>query len=145
MIKILIRNTFLEDLEQLPALYKEGFGKDTDIDLMYRTFNRLLNNDDYLFYSAVLPNGKLVGYMSVIINHDIVEQCKDFATIWNIRTKKEYRKQKIATRMLEHIEKQLKEKNIDFIALITGLDNTPAQKLYESMQYVEEKGYFKKI
>lgn len=52
-----IRRTTLEDLEQLPDLYKSGFGKDTNVQKMYEKFNKLKNDEHYLFYSAVTADG----------------------------------------------------------------------------------------
>lgn len=137
-----IRRTTVEDLKQLPELYKSGFGKDTNIPKMYQKFDKLKDDSHYLFYSAVTKDGELVGFMNVILHEDIVEECKDFATVWNVRAK--YKRHGIATEMFRVMEKELKELNVDFIDL-TAVNTIEANQFYKSLGYEIENGYFKKL
>lgn len=137
-----IRKTTIEDLEQLPQLYKSGFGKETNVDKMYEKFNKLKTDKHYLFYSAVTDQNELVGFMNVILHEDIVEECKDFATVWNVRAK--YKRQGIATKMFQVMENELRKLDIDFIDL-TAVNTEEANKFYQSLGYEKENGYFKKL
>ncbi len=137
-----IRRTTLEDLEQLPDLYKSGFGKDTNVQKMYEKFNKLKNDEHYLFYSAVTTDGELVGFMNVILHEDVVEECKDFATVWNVRAK--YKRQGIATKMFQYMENELRKLEVDFIDL-TAVNTKEANAFYQSLGYEKENGYFKKL
>ncbi len=137
-----IRRTTLEDLEQLPDLYKSGFGKDTNVQKMYEKFNKLKNDEHYLFYSAVTTDGELVGFMNVILHEDVVEECKDFATVWNVRAK--YKRQRIATKMFQYMENELRKLEVDFIDL-TAVNTKEANAFYQSLGYEKENGYFKKL
>ncbi len=137
-----IRRTTLEDLEQLPNLYKSGFGKDTNVQKMYEKFNKLKNDEHYLFYSAVTTDGELVGFMNVILHEDVVEECKDFATVWNVRAK--YKRQGIATKMFQYMENELRKLEVDFIDL-TAVNTKEANAFYQSLGYEKENGYFKKL
>lgn len=132
----------IEDLEQLPDLYKSGFGKDTNVEKMYEKFDKLKNNEHYLFYSAVTSDGELVGFMNVILHEDIVEECKDFATVWNVRAK--YKRQGIATKMFQYMENELRKLEVDFIDL-TAVNTEEANAFYQSLGYEKENGYFKKL
>lgn len=133
-----IRRTTLEDLEQLPDLYKSGFGKDTNV----QKINKLKNDEHYLFYSAVTTDGELVGFMNVILHEDVVEECKDFATVWNVRAK--YKRQGIATKMFQYMENELRKLEVDFIDL-TAVNTKEANAFYQSLGYEKENGYFKKL
>ncbi len=137
-----IRKTMIEDLEQLPDLYKSGFGKDTNVEKMYEKFDKLKNDEHYLFYSAVTSDGELVGFMNVILHEDIVEECKDFATVWNVRAK--YKRQGIATKMFQYMENELRKLDVDFIDL-TAVNTEEANSFYQSLGYEKENGYFKKL
>lgn len=137
-----IRRTVLEDLKQLPELYKSGFGKDTNIQKMYEKFDKLKDDTHYLFYSAVTSEGELVGFMNVILHEDIVEECKDFATVWNVRAK--YKRQGIATKMFAFMENELKKLDVDFIDL-TAVNTEEANAFYQSLGYEKENAYFKKL
>lgn len=137
-----IRRTTVEDLEQLPDLYKSGFGKDTNVSKMYEKFDKLKNDLHYLFYSAVTSEGELVGFMNVILHEDIVEECKGFATVWNVRAK--YKRQGIATRMFAFVEDELRKLDVDFIDL-TAVNTEEANAFYQSLGYEKENAYFKKL
>lgn len=137
-----IRKTMIEDLEQLPDLYKSGFGKDTNVQKMYEKFDKLKDDEHYLFYSAVTKEGELVGFMNVILHEDIVEECKDFATVWNVRAK--YKRQGIATKMFQYMENELRKLEVDFIDL-TAVNTEEANAFYQSLGYEKENGYFKKL
>ena len=137
-----IRKTTVEDLEQLPDLYKSGFGKDTNVQKMYEKFDKLKDDKHYLFYSAVTNDGELVGFMNVILHEDIVEECKDFATVWNVRAK--YKRQGIATKMFSFMEDELRKLDVDFIDL-TAVNTEEANGFYQSLGYEKENGYFKKL
>ena len=138
-MEFVVRKTIIEDLEQLPALYKSGFGKDTNTQKMYEKFEKLKNDEHYLFYSAVTEENELVGFMNVILHEDIVEECKDFATVWNVRAK--YKRQGIATKMFQVMEQELKARDVDFINL-TAVNTDEANEFYKKLgyeQYVENK------
>ena len=137
-----IRKTTIEDLKQLPELYKSGFGKDTNVDKMYKKFEKLRKDEHYLFYSAVTDENELVGFMNVILHEDIVEECKDFATVWNVRAK--YKRQGIATKMFQYMEEELKQLKVDFIDL-TAVNTEEANAFYKSLGYEAENAYFKKL
>lgn len=137
-----IRKTTIEDLEQLPELYKSGFGKETNIPKMYEKFEKLKNDSHYLFYSTVTDENELVGFMNVILHEDIVEECKDFATVWNVRAK--YKRQGIATKMFRFMEENLRKLDVDFINL-TAVNTEEANAFYQSLGYEKENGYFKKL
>lgn len=137
-----IRRTIAEDLEQLPEMYKSGFGKDTNVVKMYEKFEKLKDDSHYLFYSAVTNEGELVGFMNVILHEDIVEECKDFATVWNVRAK--YKRQGIATKMFEVMEEELRRLDVDFIDL-TAVGTEESNAFYQSLGYERENGYFKKL
>ena len=109
---------------------------------MYEKFNKLKNDEHYLFYSAVTADGELVGFMNVILHEDIVEECKDFATVWNVRAK--YKRQGIATKMFQYMENELRKLEVDFIDL-TAVNTEEANAFYQNLGYEKENGYFKKL
>jgi len=72
-----IRFTKKEDLKQLPWLYRQYHNGDTNVETdhegMICEYERLSKNDDYKFVSAI-DSGELVGFCSIVINHDKVEK-----------------------------------------------------------------------
>ena len=130
---------------QLPALYKEASGADTNVTIMCQRFNELKDNPDYIFVAAATDSGELVGFMSGIVNHDIVEQGMPFLTIWNIRTKGIYRRRGIGKTMMAYLENEAKKLGCDFIALISGNNRPESHEFYKALHFEEMKGFVKHI
>ncbi len=138
----IIRKTTIEDLEQLPELYKSPFGAETNIPKMYEKFDTLKEDKHYLNYSAVTNENELIGFLRVVIHEDIFEECKDYATVWSVRSK--YKRQGIATQMFQFVETELKKLNVELIALIS-VDTVEANAFYQSLGYEQQNAYFKKL
>ena len=141
-----IRFTIKDDLKELPWLYRQYHKGDTFVETNYdgmvKEFDRLSQNEDYKFISAV-ENGELIGFCSVVINHDIVEQQKPIIMLWNLRVHPDYRRQKIGQKIMSFIEKFGKEKGVDFIFLGWDADNQSARKFYKKLGYDEDYGFYK--
>ena len=143
---MLIRDTILQDLKDLPWLYRQYHNGDTqietDVEGMIKEFKRLQKNEDYKFVSAV-ENDKLIGFCSVVINHDIVEKQKPIIMLWNLRVAPDYRNQHIGKKIMEYIEDFGKQKGVDFIFLGCDIDNQSARAFYHKIGYGEDYAFFK--
>ena len=137
-----IRKTTIEDLEQLPDLYKSAFGKETNIPKMYEKFEKLKSSFNDLFYSAVTKENELIGFVHVKIHEYMFEECRDFATIWSVRSK--YKRQGVATKMFRFIEQELKKMDVDCIGLI-AVETVEANEFYKSLGYGSQNAYYKKL
>lgn len=137
-----IRKTTIEDLEQLPDLYKMAFGKETNIPKMYEKFEKLKDSPNDIFYSAVTEENELIGFVHVKIHEDMFEECRDFATIWSVRSK--YKRQGVATKMFRFIEEELRKMKIDCIGLI-AVETEEANEFYKSLGYGRQNAYYKKL
>ena len=119
-----IRFAIKEDLEQLPWLYRQYHNGDskleTDVNGMYKEFDKLSSNQDYKFVSAVIGD-KLVGFCSVVVNHDIVEEQRPLLMLWNLRVHPDFRNKKIGTSIMKFIEEYAK--SINALLIFLGCDN----------------------
>ena len=64
-----IRKLIYNDLTQLALLYKYFWNEDNDIQKMEKTFEKLKNNDAYIFLCAIENNkicGSIKGYKKKI-------------------------------------------------------------------------------
>jgi len=143
---MIIRDTILEDLKDLPWLYRQYHNGDThietDVEGMTKEFKKLQNNEDYKFVSAV-EGDKLIGFCSVVLNHDIVEKQKLIIMLWNLRVAPEYRGQHVGKKIMEYIEDFGRSKGVDFIFLGCDSDNQSARKFYHKIGYKEDYGFYK--
>lgn len=111
---------------------------------MFSIYDKI--DDNPLYHNIVAKvDGEIVGFATVMIHYDIVEELKPFLTVWNFGVKEEYRRKKIGTEMFYYIDLFAKENHCAFIALFAEKDNIIAQKFYESLHYDKAVGYVKFI
>ncbi len=143
-MSIIIEKLRKEDLKEAIKVYDDNHDLKTNYDKLLSIYDSIYNNQAYHNIVAKIDN-KIVGLATIIINYDIVEELKPFITVWNFGVIKEYRRQKIGTKMLQYIYDYAKDNNCDFIALLASPSNKVAQAFYESMGYNKEVGYMKHI
>lgn len=141
---LLIEKLKKEDLKEAINIYDTNHNLKTNYEKLMNVYEDIYNNNAYNNIVAKL-DGEIVGLATIIINYDIVEELKPFLTVWNFGIKKEYRRQKIGTKMFEYIYQFAKNNNCDFIALIAESNNTVAQSFYEKLGYTKALGYVKLI
>lgn len=131
-----------EELEEVAKLYDAERPITTNRVKMKQTFAKIKDNPDYQMIT-VKNNGIIVGFAKVTIHHDIFEENNPFLTTWSVRVKKEYRRQKVGTRLFEYIEKIANDMNCEIICLIANKNNSGANQFYKKLGYKCENGYVK--
>lgn len=131
-----------EDLEEVAILYDYERPINTNRIKMKQTYDKIKNNEDYQLI-VVKHNGNVIGFAKAIIHHDIFEENNPFITIWSVRVKKEYRRQKIGTKLFEYIENMAKKMHCEFICLLADKENIGANEFYKKLNYESENGYIK--
>lgn len=146
--KIEIRYTIKSDLDQLPWLYRQSYNGDTKIETNYegmiKEYEKLMSNEDYKFVSA-MHEGKLVGFCSVVVNHDIVEKQKPILMLWNLRVHPEYRKQNIGKSIIAFIEEFGRSIDAYITLLICNKENQGAINFYNKLGFCEHCAFYKDI
>lgn len=141
---IVIEKLKKQDLEEAISIYDENHNLKTNFDELTKRFQKIDENPAYLNIVAKLDE-KIVGFATVIINYDIVEELQPFVTVWNFGIRKEFRRKKIGTKMFDYIYDFAKKNDYSFISLIADSKNTVAQAFYESLGYKKEIGYVKLV
>jgi len=88
------------------------------------TLNYLLNEPRTLSFKAVTPQDELVAFAFVMINPNAA------AHLTTIGVAPEHRRRGLAGKMLDHIEKRLRQKDVGTIMLEVRVGNYGAQQLY---------------
>lgn len=143
-MNLVIEKLKKEDLKEAINIYDENHKIKSNYQKSISAYNSIYNNPAYHNIVAKLDD-KIVGFTTIIINYDIVEESKPFLTIWNFGIKQEYRRQKIGTKMFKYIYEFAKKNSCDFISLVAEKDNKIAQSFYENLGYIKEVGYIKLI
>ncbi len=133
-----------EELEAVALLYDAERNVVTNREKMRKTFNKLKDNADYYMITVKL-DGKVIGFVKAILNHDIFEENNDFMTVWSLRVKKEFRRKGVATQIFKYIEDIARNTSCEFICLIAEKENISGNNLYNKLGYKCENGYVKII
>ena len=128
----------LDDLDEILALENESFVDPyKEKDLIYEISENPLNK-----YLLIKKNGLLVGFLDYMVTFNS-------ATINQIAVKKEYRRQGIATKLLNEMFESFPKDIEDVVETVTlevRESNEAARKLYESVGFekvVIKKNYYK--
>ncbi|OHD15276.1 MAG: GNAT family N-acetyltransferase [Spirochaetes bacterium GWC1_27_15] len=140
-----IRKMIEEDIPQLALLYKQFWGESSSIENMYKLFNKLKRNPNYIFLSAV-DNNILAGSVMGIICEELYGECKPFMILEDLIVDIDYRRKGIGKLLIEEIEKYAKEANCTQILFVTENMRKDACDFYASMGFNPDshKG-FKKL
>lgn len=129
-----LRPMCISDLDEI----KETLETDFDDFWTYSIFKQELQNERSQYFVALQDN-EIVGFAGIWIAVDDIH-------ITNIVTKKSYRNHGIGTKLLEHLIKIAKEKNLTCLTLEVNENNTSAISLYEKHHFQkigQRKNYYK--
>ncbi len=130
---IQIRSMTILDLETI----KDTLTQEFDDFWNYNVFKSELENPNSEYFVAI-ENDTIVGFAGIWISVDDIH-------ITNIVTKKSCRNHGIGTKLLEHLIKISKEKELSSLTLEVNEKNEPAIKLYEGHDFQkigQRKNYY---
>lgn len=143
---MIIRNMIIEDLPELALLYKQFWGKESDLKSMKELFKILSDRDSHIMLSAIDDN-KLVGSVTGIICDELYGQCKPFMVLENMIVDIRYRNKGIGKALIEDLERIALERQCTQIILVTEVNRNDACSFYEQIGYSRDthRGYKKKL
>lgn len=134
MTDVVISRMTQEDIDGVYEVEKTAF----PIPWPKRSFEEELKNLLAYYFVARIEN-RIVGYIGMWF---VMDECH----ITNIAVHEEYRRQKIASKLIEKMLEECKEHGTTYIELEVREKNLAAQKLYEKYGFQEEcirKDYYK--
>lgn len=134
MTDVVISRMTQEDIDGVYEVEKTAF----PIPWPKRSFEEELKNLLAYYFVARIEN-RIVGYIGMWF---VMDECH----ITNIAVHEEYRRQKIASKLIEKMLEECKEHGTTYIELEVREKNMAAQKLYEKYGFQEEcirKDYYK--
>lgn len=93
------------------------------------TFDYLLNEPRTLSYRIVSETDEIVGFAFVMVKE------RNAGHITTIGIAPEHRRRGLAVRLLNHLEEQLKHRDVSTVMLEVRVSNTGAQELYKRSGY----------
>ena len=134
MQKITISKMTFDDLDDVYEIDKEAF----PIPWRKDSFEEELKNILATYLVAKLDN-KVIGYIGMWF---VMDECH----ITNVAVASTYRRMGVASKLIKEMLKLCKENQIAYIMLEVRETNLPAQKLYESFDFIKDgirKNYYK--
>lgn len=132
----MIRLANINDAEQLFALNEQFNGKGETTLEEIKKF--LLNNSQEIIIVVAEEENQLVGFVCVQIKRSFCYS-DVYAEITEVFVEEKFRRKGIARRMISFAESYCKENyKLHSFELLTGQENTPAQRLYRSIGYTEK-------
>ena len=133
-MKIKISKMTADDIAQIQEIENDSF----PIPWEKETFTHELTNM-LATYLVAKEDDKVVGFVGAWF---VMDECQ----ITNIAIHKDYRKNGIATQLVNELLKECKKHGTNYIMLEVRVNNIAAQKLYSKLGFTEEvirKGYYK--
>lgn len=131
------------DLEQLQQILKNVFNNNISYEEMQNLYKTAKDNK-YIYMLGYYINDNLAG--TVTLNILTLPSGKE-ATIWDLAIKEEYRRLRIATKLMNKAEEIAKQEDIIRIWLFSGFHRKCAHELYRKLGYDEnrDKAFVKQI
>lgn len=133
-----------EDLEGIINLCNECFFENTSMEYAKKMFDQSKNDPNSLYLVGV-AEGKIVAHTKITIIPTIYENMNVYAILNHVCVKPEYRRHKIATKMLDEITRLCKERGVKTIELWSNNVRVPAHACYRNYGFtLDDAGFFSK-
>ncbi len=133
-----------QDVAGIIELCNECFNEDTSIDFATKVFNETKNDPNNIYLVGIM-DGKIVAHSKITIIKTMYEEMNTYSILNHVCVKPEYRRHKIATKMLTLIEKICIEKGCKKMELWSNNVRTAAHACYKNYGFhLDEAGFFSK-
>lgn len=127
---ILIRKAIINDYEKVIDLYAK-FSRHAD--RQHNSFHKVLIDTNSVLYLAIL-NNEIAGFISYSINF-VIRYDKSLMFINELFVDDAFRKQGIATKLMEKVVQDAKDKNCEYISLTSRKDRVESHGLYKKLGF----------
>lgn len=141
-IKLSIANE--SDVDEIVDLCNEVFDENTDKTTAKKVFENTKNDENQIYVIGRL-DGKLIAHTKITIVPTMFEGMETYAILNHVCVKKEYRRNKYATHLLEYVSKICEGKGCISIKLWSGNQRTAAHACYKKYGFKPfDCGFFEK-
>lgn len=134
-----------QDIEGLAVLFNQLSQKQADFDAMKRRLNEISKDTAYSFLVARDEQDRTVGMAMGIVCNDLAGTCQPFMLIENVAVLESCQNHGIGKKLMAALESVAREKDCQYIILVSGNERTPAHSFYQSIGYEMRKGFKKRL
>lgn len=117
------------------------FQEETTIEYAEKIYKKNKNDQNQIYLIGIMGN-QIVAHTRITIIPTIFKDMNTFAILNHVCVKEEYRKHKIATKMLEEVERICLEKNCTSLKLWSNNFRVPAHACYRKFGFVSNDATF---
>ncbi len=133
-----------EDVPGIIELTNECFNEETSLDFAYKKFEETKDDLNNIYIVGKI-NDKIVAHAKATVIITMYEHMNTFAILNHVCVKNEYRRQNIATKMLDEITKICLTKDVKELKLWSNFFRTAAHACYKNYGFVmDDAGFFTK-
>lgn len=133
-----------DDIEEIIELCNECFDEDTDVQYAKKIFNDTKNDPNQIYLIGRM-DGKVVAHTKITIIPTIYKPMATYSIVNHVCVKPEYRRHKLATKMLDEVTKICKEKGCNKIELWSRNFRVPAHECYKNYGFeIDDAAFFSK-
>lgn len=133
-----------DDLKGIIDLCNECFLENTSMEYATKMFEESKNDPNSLYLVGVVE-GKIIAHTKITIIKTIYEKMNVYAILNHVCVKPDYRRHKIATKMLDYITDLCIERGVKTIELWSNNVRVPAHACYKNYGFtLDDAGFFSK-
>lgn len=133
-----------EDIAGIIALTNECFDENSSLDYAYKIFDETKDDLNNIYVVGKL-DGKIIAHAKATVVITMYEEMNTFAVLNHVCVKSEYRRNNIATKMLDEITKLCLEKDVKELKLWSKFFRKAAHACYKNYGFImDDAGFFSK-
>lgn len=140
-MEVSFRRAAIDDVDAIIALCNECFEEDTSLQYATKVFKETMDDKNQIYLVGIVDD-KIVAHTKITIIPTMYEKMNTYAIINHVCVKPEYRRNNIATYMLDEVTKICKEMNCKAIELWSNNFRQPAHACYKKYGFIVNDAKF---
>ncbi len=125
----------INDVDEIVDLCNECFFEDTDKDYARDVFLKTKDDENQIYVIGRL-NGEAVAHAKITVIPTMFEEMETYAILNHVCVKEKYRRNRVATKLLDYVKDICESKGCNSIKLWSGNQRKAAHACYEDYGFV---------
>ena len=141
-----IDDLLYQDIEEVHALTSLVFEESHDLKEIKDLYMKLHDDKEHYRFLVAKQDNKVVGFLSMSMAYNLLDGNKKFVTLWWVCAHPDYRRQGIATALLQRAEYLAKKHDCELICFLSENERKGAHEFYIKNGYnMGFKGFMKEL
>lgn len=141
-MEVVFRKMTKKDLPEVISLCNEVFNEETSLEYAKKIYKKYKKDPNQIYILGEV-DGKIVAHLKITVIQTIYEKMNIYAILNHVGVKEEYRRHRIATKMLDEAFRICKEHNCVKVELWSNNVRTAAHACYYNYGFeLDDAGFF---